>query len=292
MNTLDTDSETFATLFEVGPRDGLQSLKQPIPTAQKIDLINALSKTGLRKIEATSFVNANWVPQLADGPAVMAAIERASTVAYAGLTPNLRGVRSAVQSRCDEIAVFISASEGFSRANINCSVKDSLEAVAEALAFAACHAIPARGYISCVTDCPFDGPTPPATVARLAERLIALGCYQISLGDTLGSATPEKIEAVLRALAPVVPVVRLAGHFHDTHGLALDSIDCALDFGIRTFDASVAGLGGCPYAPGASGNVNTRTVVEHLHNRGFETGIDLDALKEAEQIAMKMTDAA
>ena len=280
------------TIFEVGPRDGLQSLKQTVPTSSKIELINALSLNGLHKIEATSFVNPNWVPQLADGSAVMSGICRASDVTYTALVPNLKGLESALDAQCDEVAVFISASEGFSRANLNCSIDESFERLLPVVQRADNEGIPVRGYLSCIVECPFDGDVEPETVTEFTRRLIDLGCYEVSLGDTIGSATPDKIERLLEQVLKSVPASKVAGHFHDTHNFALSNIKTSLDFGMRVFDSSVAGLGGCPYAPGATGNVNTRAVIEMLHGLGFETGVELDALKLSEAIAFDIKNDA
>ncbi|MDR5654564.1 hydroxymethylglutaryl-CoA lyase [Ruixingdingia sedimenti] len=269
------------TIFEMGPRDGLQNEKRMIPTADKIRLVDLLSDCGLRKIEVTSFVSPKWVPQMADAAEVLAGINRRPGVAYAALTPNLKGFEAALAARADEVAVFASASEGFSRKNINCSIAESLARFAPVLDAAGAAGIPVRGYVSCVTDCPYDGPTPPAKVAEVAARLIAMGCYEVSLGDTIGAGTPETVGRMLDAVLSAVPAGRLAGHYHDTHARALDNIEVSLRRGLRVFDSSAGGLGGCPYAPGARGNVATEAVVGLLHARGFETGIDPDRLGKA-----------
>ena len=267
------------TIFEVGPRDGLQNQKRLIPTAEKIRLIDALSFCGFSKIEATSFVSPKWVPQMADAAEVMAGITRNSAVTIAALTPNLRGLNAAVAAKADEVAVFASASEGFSQKNINCSIGESLNRFAPVLTAAKEAGIPVRGYVSCVTDCPYDGPTPPEDVAQVAKALIDLGCYEVSLGDTIGAGTPETVSGMLDAVLADVSAERLAGHFHDTGGRALDNIAVSLTRGLRVFDAAIGGLGGCPYAPGAHGNVATEAVVEMLHARGFDTGIDPACLR-------------
>lgn len=272
------------SIFEVGPRDGLQNEPAPIPTADKIRLIDALSACGFRRIEATSFVSAKWVPQMADAADVMAGIRRADGVRYAALTPNLRGLNAALAAGADEVAIFGSASEGFSRANINASIDESLNRFAPVAEAAAAAGIPVRGYVSCVIDCPYDGPTDPAAAARVAGALDGLGCYEISLGDTLGGGTPERVAAMLDAVLAHLPADRLAGHFHNTNGRALDNIDVALDAGITVFDAAVGGLGGCPYAPGAQGNVATEAVVTHLNGRGIATGVDAGPLAAARAI--------
>ncbi|WP_296420558.1 hydroxymethylglutaryl-CoA lyase [Pseudooctadecabacter sp.] len=270
------------TLFEMSPRDGLQNEARQIATTDKVRLVDMLSTCGFRKIEVTSFVSPKWVPQMADAAEVLGRISRADGVAYTALTPNLRGLEGAMAARADEVAVFASASEGFSRKNINCSIAESLERFAPVVAAAT---VPVRGYVSCVTDCPYDGPTPPASVARVAQALIDMGCYEVSLGDTIGHGTPQSVAAMLDAVLDVVPAMRLAGHFHDTKGRALDNIEVSLDHGLRTFDSSVAGLGGCPYAPGAKGNVATEAVVDLLEARGFQTGIDRDRLEKAAAFA-------
>ncbi|WP_421850291.1 hydroxymethylglutaryl-CoA lyase [Oricola sp.] len=266
------------TIFEMGPRDGLQNEKVLIDTADKIALVDRLSGCGFVKIEVTSFVSPKWVPQMADAADVMAGITRNPNVSYAVLTPNMRGFEGAVAAKADEIAIFGSASEGFSRKNINCSIAESLERFRPVVEAAKAARIPVRGYVSCVTDCPYDGPTPPEAVARVAAELMAMGCYEVSLGDTIGAGAPETIAAMLDAVLEVVPARYLAGHYHDTGGRALDNIAVSLDRGLRVFDSSVGGLGGCPYAPGAKGNVATEAVAAMLHARGYETGIDPERL--------------
>lgn len=273
------------TLYEVGPRDGLQSQQRLIATADKIRLVDLLSDCGLTRIEVASFVSPKLVPQMADGAEVLAGIERKPGVVYAALTPNIRGYNAARAACADEVAVFASASEGFSHANINASIAESLERFRPVVAAAVADGLPVRGYVSCVTDCPYDGPTPPTNVAIVAEALLAMGCYEVSLGDTIGRATPATTTAMLDAVLSAGPAARFAGHFHDTRGRALDNIAVCLDRGITTFDASVGGLGGCPFAPGASGNVATETVVAMLQDRGFETGLDLIGLAVAASFA-------
>ncbi|KPQ08114.1 MAG: hydroxymethylglutaryl-CoA lyase [Rhodobacteraceae bacterium HLUCCA12] len=275
-------------IFEVGPRDGLQNEKRLIPTAEKVALVDLLSQAGFRRIEVASFVSPKWVPQMADGAEVLAGIRRRAGVRYAALAPNLRGYEGARAARADEVAVFASASEGFSRANLNCSVDESIARFEPILAAAGADGIPVRGYISCVTDCPFDGPTDPAAVARLARRLRAMGCYEISLGDTIGHATPESIAAMLKAVMDEVPADRLAGHYHDTAGRACDNIEASLALGLRVFDAAVGGLGGCPYAPGAAGNVATEAAQARIEALGYATGLDRAMIAEAGAMARKM----
>ncbi|MBW7056682.1 hydroxymethylglutaryl-CoA lyase [Paracoccus bogoriensis] len=272
-------------IFEMGPRDGLQNEKRLIPAAEKIALVDLLSQAGFRRIEVTSFVPASWVPQMADATQVMAGITRRPGIRYAALTPNLRGYQAARAAGADEVAIFASASEGFSRANLNATIAESLARFAPVTEAARADGIPVRGYVSVVTDCPFDGPTPPGTVARVAAALRDMGCYEISLGDTIGQGRPETIDAMLAAVLNEIPPDRLAGHYHDTAGRALENIDASLARGLRVFDAAVGGLGGCPYAPGAAGNVATEAVAAHLEARGFRTGLDMARLRQAADMA-------
>lgn len=276
------------TIFETGPRDGLQNEARAIPAAQKARLVDLLSACGLKKIEVTSFVSPKWIPQLADAAEVMAAIRRKPETRYTALTPNLKGFTAALAAGADEVAVFASASEGFSRQNINCSVSESLARFEPVLAAARDRGTPVRGYVSCITDCPFDGEIAPAQVARVAERLLATGCYEVSLGDTLGAATPPGVERLLGELLARVPAARLAGHFHDTRGMALANIQVCLMQGLRVFDTAIGGLGGCPYAPGARGNVATEAVVELLGGLGYATGIDPQGLQTAARFARQI----
>jgi hydroxymethylglutaryl-CoA lyase len=275
----------FVTLFEMGPRDGLQNEKTFVPTAQKIDLVDRLSACGFRKIEVTSFVSPKWVPQMADAQEVMEGIYRHPSVTYAVLTPNVKGYAAAKKVSADEVAIFGSASEGFSRKNINCSVAESIERFKPLLEKAHEDGIPVRGYVSCVTDCPYDGATPPEKVAEVAKTLFDLGCYEISLGDTIGAGTPETIGRMLDAVLTAIPADKLAGHFHDTKGRAIENIEVSLEKGLRTFDSAVGGLGGCPYAPGAKGNVATEAVLDLMTRKGFETGIDRAKLAEIADFA-------
>ncbi|MDO6480226.1 hydroxymethylglutaryl-CoA lyase [Shimia thalassica] len=278
----------FVEIFEMGPRDGLQNEKRLIPTSEKIALVDCLSRAGFKRIEVASFVSPKWVPQMADSGEVLAGITRASGVSYAALTPNMRGFEGAVAAQADEIAIFGSASEGFSKANINATIAESLERFAPVAAAAKAANIPVRGYVSCVTDCPYDGATPPAEVAKVAKALLDMGCYEISLGDTIGQGTPETISAMLDAVLQVVPANMLAGHYHDTAARALVNIEASLDKGLRVFDAAVGGLGGCPYAPGAAGNVATEAVNDLLVGLGYETGLDAGVLAEAAEMAQAM----
>jgi hydroxymethylglutaryl-CoA lyase len=275
-------------IFEVGPRDGLQNEKRQIPTADKIALVDCLGAAGFRRIEVASFVSPKWVPQMADSAEVLAGITRVPGVSYAALTPNMKGLERAIAARADEVAIFGSASEGFSRANINASIAESLERFAPVAQAAQDAGLPVRGYISCVTDCPYDGATPPEKVAEVAARLDAMGCYEISLGDTIGQGTPETIAAMLDAVLAVIPAGRLAGHYHDTAGRALANIEVSLDKGLRVFDAAVGGLGGCPYAPGAAGNVATEAVHDRLLALGFDTGLDREVLLQGARMARAM----
>ncbi|WP_282168788.1 hydroxymethylglutaryl-CoA lyase [Ruegeria atlantica] len=275
-------------IFEVGPRDGLQNEKREIAVADKVALVDCLSKAGFNRIEVASFVSPKWVPQMAGSADVLAGIKRADGVRYGALTPNMQGYEDALVAKADEIAVFASASEGFSKANINATIEESIDRFAPILEAARHIDLPVRGYVSCVTDCPYDGPTPPEKVAEVADRLFSLGCYEVSLGDTIGQGTPDTIAHMLLAVRERVPMTRLAGHFHDTNGRAIDNIDAALALGVRVFDSAVGGLGGCPYAPGAAGNVATEAVVAHLERLGYQTGLDLTVIEEAAQMARAM----
>jgi len=268
-------------IVEVGPRDGLQNEPGVVATPIKIELIHRLADAGLPAIEATAFVSPKWVPQMADSAAVMAGIRKKSGVAYPVLVPNLKGFEAALAAGAEEVAVFGAASEAFSRKNINCSIAESLarfEPVAQA---AKQHGLRLRGYISCVAGCPYQGAVKPAAVAEVAAQLYRMGCYEISLGDTIGVGTPGKIQAMIEAVATAVPMEKLAVHFHDTYGQALANLYAALELGVATMDSSVAGLGGCPYAKGASGNVATEDVVYMLDGLGIHTGVDLDLVFEA-----------
>jgi hydroxymethylglutaryl-CoA lyase len=270
-------------IVEVGPRDGLQNEKGELPTRIKIELIERLVDCGLRTVEATAFVSPKWVPQMADHTEVLQGIRRKPGVSYPVLAPNLKGFDAARAAGAEEVAIFPAASESFSRKNLNCSIAESLErfgAVAEAARAAG---LRVRGYLSCTLGCPFEGEVPPARVAELAAALDAMGCYELSLADTIGVATPCKTQAMIEACAKRVPIERLAGHYHDTYGQALANIYASLEMGVAVFDSSVAGLGGCPYAPGATGNVATEDVVYMLNGLGIETGVDLARLAETGQ---------
>jgi hydroxymethylglutaryl-CoA lyase len=270
-------------IVEVGPRDGLQNEPRAVPTEVKLELIERLAQCGLPSIEATAFVSPKWIPQMADHTEVLERIRRRAGVSYPVLTPNLKGFEAARAAGATEVAVFGAASEAFSMKNINCSIAESLERFQPIAAQARQHGIRLRGYVSCVLGCPYEGEVAPERVARVAKALHDMGCYEISLGDTIGVGTPGRTKALIEACAAQVPRERLAGHYHDTYGQALANIYASLDMGLTTFDASVAGLGGCPYAAGASGNVATEDVVYMLRGLGLDTGVDLDALVDTGQ---------
>jgi len=268
-------------LCEVGPRDGLQNEKAMVPTDVKVALIDMLTDAGLPAIEATSFVSPKWVPQMADAADVMARIARKAGVRYPVLTPNLKGFDAALAAGADEVAVFVAATESFSKRNINCSIAESLERARPVFEAAREAGVRVRGYISVVLGCPYEGDVDPAAVAEIAASLHALGAYEVSLGDTIGTGTAGKTQVLLRRVAEEVPIAALAGHFHDTYGQALANIYASLELGVATFDCSVAGLGGCPYAKGATGNVATEDVVYLLDGLGIETGVDMTKLRSA-----------
>lgn len=275
-------------VFEVGPRDGLQNQKRLIPTEDKIKLVDMLSSCGFSHIETASFVSPKWVPQMADSAAVMAGISRKDGTAYTALTPNMRGYEAAIDANVDEVAIFASASEGFSQKNINCSIDESISRftlILERAKFDKCNV---RGYVSCVTHCPYDGPTDPDQVIRVALRLLEMGCYEISLGDTIGAATTETTHNLVSSILNYMPSSVLAGHFHDTNNNAFENIGVCLEAGIRTFDSAVGGLGGCPYAEGAKGNVDTVSVVNMLHGMKYETGLNLESLRKASAFAQSL----
>uniref|UniRef100_A0A674P7S5 hydroxymethylglutaryl-CoA lyase n=1 Tax=Takifugu rubripes TaxID=31033 RepID=A0A674P7S5_TAKRU len=268
-------------IVEVGPRDGLQNEKTIVPLETKIHLIDMLSASGLPVIEATSFVSPKWVPQMADQVEVMKGISRKPGVSYPVLTPNLKGFQAAVKAGASEVAIFGAASELFSKKNINCSVDESLQRFDEVMKAAKEAGVPVRGYVSCVLGCPYEGKVEPAKVAHVAKRLYSMGCYEISLGDTIGVGTPGSMCEMLKVVSREVPVSALAVHCHDTYGQALANILVALQMGVSVVDSSVAGLGGCPYAQGASGNVATEDVVYMLHGLGIQTGVDLSKVMDA-----------
>ena len=275
-------------IFEVGPRDGLQNEAREIPVSEKIALVDLLSRAGFSRIEVASFVSPKWVPQMAGSGEVLGGIARVEGVRYAALTPNMRGYEDAVAAKAGEIAVFASASEGFSQKNINASIEEAFERFAPILEQARHVDMPVRGYVSCVVECPYDGAVAPSKVAEVADRLFSMGCYEVSLGDTIGAGTPDTIARMLLAVRDVVPVGRLAGHYHDTNGRAMDNIDASLSMGVRVFDAAAGGLGGCPYAPGAAGNVATEKVNAHLMALGYDTGLDQAVIEEAAEMARRM----
>lgn len=268
-------------IVEVGPRDGLQNEKQAIPTAAKIQLIESLVDAGLTYIEAGSFVNPKWVPQMADSGEVFSGIIRKPDVTYAALTPNLQGYERALAVNANEVAIFAAASEAFSQKNINCSISESIKRFETLIDAAKAQQIPVRGYISCVAGCPYSGAVDVQTVARIAKELLAMGCYEISLGDTIGVGTAGQIKHLIETLTRDIPIEKIAAHMHDTYGQALTNIYAALEMGVSVVDSSVAGLGGCPYAAGATGNVATEDVIYLLNGLGIEHGIDLDKLIDA-----------
>jgi hydroxymethylglutaryl-CoA lyase len=265
-------------IVEVGPRDGLQNERQLLPTQTKTELIGRLGAAGLKTIEATSFVSAKWVPQMGDNREVMAGLDRLPGVAYPVLTPNLRGFEAALAAGAREVAVFGSASESFSQKNINCSIAESLARFEPVLAAAKSAGVAVRGYVSCVVACPYEGAIAPQAVADVARALFDLGCHEISLGDTTGFGNPATVGRMIESVGRQVPMHALAGHYHDTYGMAIANVYASLQAGMAVFDASVSGLGGCPYAKGASGNVATEDVVFLLNGLGLETGIDLERL--------------
>ena len=265
-------------IVEVGPRDGLQNEKQTIDVATKVELIEQLADAGLKSVEAGAFVSPKWVPQMAASDDVLGTIKRKQGVSYPVLTPNIKGYEGARAGKADTIAIFGAASESFSKKNINATIEESLERFKPVVEAAKADGVRVRGYVSCVLGCPYEGKIPLDNIVRVSKALYDMGAYEISLGDTIGVGTPGEARAMIRAVAGEVPIKALAGHFHDTYGQALANIYASLEEGVRTFDSSVSGLGGCPYAPGASGNVATEDVVYMLHGSGFETGADLDAL--------------
>ena len=268
-------------IVEVGPRDGLQNEKEVVSIATKIELIERLARTGLRDIEVASFVSPKWVPQMANHAEVMASLPSANRypdVNYPVLTPNMKGFEAAVVAGAKEVAVFAAASEGFSQKNINCSIAESIERFVPLFEEAKRHGVRVRGYVSCVIACPYDGPIAPEKVAQVASRLLELGSYEVSLGDTIGVGTPASVLSMLEAVSRVVPIGQLAGHYHDTYGMAVANVYASYQFGLRTFDSSIAGLGGCPYAKGATGNVATEDLVYLFDGLGIQTDVDLNAL--------------
>ena len=264
-------------IVEVGPRDGLQNEKQLIDVNTKVALINCLADAGFNHIEAGSFVNPQWVPQMADSAAVFKKINRRDNVSYAALTPNIKGFERAVEAKASEVAIFASASESFSQKNINCSIAESLERFEPVMQAAKAQNIRVRGYVSCVAGCPYEGEIAIEKVADIASRLYKMGCYEISLGDTIGVGTPSLISSMINAVAAFIPIENIAVHFHDTYGQAIANSYAALQLGVSVIDSSIAGLGGCPYAEGASGNVATEDVLYLLNGLNIDTGINLSA---------------
>ena len=268
-------------LVDVGPRDGLQNEKASVPTDVKVALIDMLSDAGFPAVEATAFVSPKWVPQMADAAEVMARIRRKAGVRYPVLTPNLKGFEAALAAGADEVAVFVAATESFSKKNVNCSIAESLERARPVYAAAKASGVRVRGYISCVLGCPYEGEVDPGKVADIVDALYRLGSYEISLGDTIGTGTAGKTQTLFRTVSERVPIASLAGHFHDTYGQALTNLYAALELGVTTFDCSVAGLGGCPYAKGATGNVASEDVLYLLSGLGIETGVGMTQLRRA-----------
>jgi hydroxymethylglutaryl-CoA lyase len=281
-------AERNGTIVEVGPRDGLQNEKGVISTDNKVELIRLLAKTGLRRLEATAFVSAKWVPQMADHDQVMRRAIRKEGLRLSALVPNEKGALAAIEAGAQELAVFASASESFAMKNTNCTIADSIERFIPVLALAKAYGMPVRGYVSCAVDCPYEGSIAPVAVAQVSERLAQIGCTEIAVADTIGRATPERVDAMLHSVLNIIPPRQLACHFHDTGGMALANVDLALAHGIRVFDSAAGGLGGCPYAPGAAGNLATGLLAGHLSVLGYAHGIDLPALDRAEKFAREL----
>lgn len=277
-NSSAMSSNQFVKIVEVGPRDGLQNEKTPLTLDDRRQLILDLMKTGLKNIEVGSCVSAQWVPQMAQSDVLFADLPKDPDIQFSLLTPNMKGFEAALAVGCNEVAVFTAASESFTRKNINCSIDESFEKFTDVIAIAQTHNIKVRGYVSCIVDCPYEGAIEPKKVAEVSTRLLDMGCYEVSLGETIGTATPDRVAQVWDACLGQIDAEYLAGHFHNTYGMAIANIYQSLQQGIRTFDSSIAGLGGCPYAKGASGNVSTEDLFYLLSKMGFETGVDLDAL--------------
>jgi hydroxymethylglutaryl-CoA lyase len=272
------------TLVEVGPRDGLQNEKTIIPTSDKLELIRLLADAGLTRIEATAFVSPKWVPQMADHDAVMRGVKRRPGLTLSALVPNEKGAIAAIAAGAQELAVFASASETFARKNTNCTIAESIERFRPVLALARLHGLAVRGYVSCAVDCLYEGPVEPGAARAVAECLLEIGCGEIAVADTIGRASPERVRLMLAEVIRAIPAERLACHFHDTSGLALANVDVALAHGIRIFDGAIGGLGGCPYAPGAAGNLATERLARHLDDAGFATGVDFAKLDRAARL--------
>ena len=275
-------AETIS-IFEVGPRDGLQNIKNEIPINKKIELIDILSTTGIEKIECGSFVSAKWVPQMRGTNEIFEKIIRGDGVKYTALTPNLKGFENALHAKVDEVAVFAAASETFSQKNVNCSIDESLTRFRDLFKKASEKKVPVRGYVSCIVECPYEGKISPESVLNVASQLLDMGCYEVSLGDTIGKGTPKTIEELLKVLCSEINQKKLAGHFHDTSDTAIRNVEIGLKYGLSTFDSAVGGLGGCPYAPGAKGNLNTRSLIEAFGINSFSEDLDLDKIKFAEK---------
>ena len=276
------------SIFEVGPRDGLQNIKNQIPINKKIELINILSTTGIEKIECGSFVSAKWVPQMRGTNEIFEEIIREDDVKYTALTPNLKGFENALHAKVDEVAVFAAASETFSQKNVNCSIDESLARFRDLFKKAREKKVPVRGYVSCIVECPYEGKISPESVLKVASQLLDMGCYEVSLGDTIGKGTPKTIEELLKVLCSEINQKKLAGHFHDTSDTAIRNVEIGLKYGLSTFDSAVGGLGGCPYAPGAKGNLNTRSLIEAFGINSFNEDLDLDKIKFAEKYIGKI----
>ena len=280
-------AETIS-IFEVGPRDGLQNIKNEIPINKKIELIDILSTTGIEKIECGSFVSAKWVPQMRGTNEIFEEIIRGDGVKYTALTPNLKGFENALHAKVDEVAVFAAASETFSQKNVNCSIDESLARFRDLFKKAREKKVPVRGYVSCIVECPYEGKISPESVLKVTSQLLEMGCYEVSLGDTIGKGTPKTIEELLKVLCSEINQKKLAGHFHDTSDTAIRNVEIGLKYGLSTFDSAVGGLGGCPYAPGAKGNLNTRSLIEAFGINSFNEDLDLDKIKFAEKYIGKI----
>jgi hydroxymethylglutaryl-CoA lyase len=276
------------SIFEVGPRDGLQNIKNEIPINRKIEIIDILSTTGIKKIECGSFVSAKWVPQMRGTDQIFQEIFRKDGVKYTALTPNLKGFENAMNVKVDEIAVFAAASETFSQKNVNCSIAESLERFEDIFKKAKQKKIPVRGYVSCIVECPYEGTVKPEKVLEVTSRLLEMGCYEVSLGDTIGKGTPKTVEALLRVICENLHAQQLAGHFHDTSDTAIKNVEIALKYGIKTFDTAIGGLGGCPYAPGAKGNLSTVQLINAIGINSFIGALDLEKLLYAEKYLTSM----
>ena len=276
------------SIFEVGPRDGLQNIKNEIPINRKIDLIDILSSTGITKIECGSFVSAKWVPQMKDTEKIFQKIRRKDGVKYTALTPNLKGLENALDAQVDEVAVFAAASETFSQKNVNCSIIESLERFEDIFKKAGQKKIPVRGYVSCIVECPYEGKVMPDKVLEVTSRLLDMGCYEVSLGDTIGKGTPKTVEALLKVICENLKVEQLAGHFHDTSDTAIKNVEVGLKYGITTFDTAIGGLGGCPYAPGAKGNLSTVNLIKAFGINSFIGALDFEMLMYAEKYLVEL----